>query len=329
MLLYFQGSSATCPVCRKNARIRRLLCVPLTSPEHILQAVTQQTSASTIQLLRSILDPNYENQHNLSTSEDQSCNRQLYSDQANNRLNGILLHYHENIRRILDLANEAQEIIQQSALVSMEITFIEEYQELLYQTAPETQLPYLPSSTYNHHLNPPYSPARRPFRQRMARSAPSEQRMPNTSGLMNILAGLERIFLLPQPLNIRRRRRMRHPGSAQRQCISLKVFGSDAVRVPTYFFHAPTDDCHHSGKFYLEHLDSSSPDCLTAHRYVMCSPPIEKQDDPQIADIDSDTEENRDQVRVEPRDRSSEVNDAGNVFSESSVPLSEQPSDTR
>ena len=239
------------------------------------------------------------------------------------------MHYHENIRRIQDLANEAQEIIQQSALVSMEITFIEEYQELLYPTVPETQLPYLPPSTYDHHLNPPNSPARRPFRQRTARSAPSEQQLLNTSGLMNILAGVERIFLLSHPLNIRRRRRMRHPGSAQRQCISLNVFGSDAGRVPTYFFHAPTEDCHHNGKFYLEHLDSSSPDCLTAHRYVMCSPSIEKQDDPQNTDTDSDTDENGDQVRVEPRDRSSEVNDAGNVFSESSVPLSEQPSDTR
>ena len=143
---------------------------------------------------------------------------------------------------------------------------------------------------------------------------------------MDILAGVERILPLPQPRNICR---MRHPGSAQRQCISLKVFGSDAGRVLTYFFHAPTEDCHHSGKFYLEHLDSSSPDCLTAHRYMMCSPSIEKQDDPQNADIDSEAEENGDQMRVEPRDRSSEVNDAGNVFSESSVPLSEQPSDTR
>ena len=291
MLLYFQGS-ATCPVCRKNARIRRLLCFPLTSPEHILQAVTQQTSASTIQLLRSILDPNYENQNNLRTSEDQSCNRQLYADLENNRLDGILLHYHENMRRILELANEAQEIIQQTALVSMEITFIEEYQELLYLTAPETQLPYRPSSTYNHHLDPPHNPARRPLRQRRPRSAPSEQRMPNTSGPMNILAGLERILLLPRPWNIRLRRRMRHPGSAQRQCISLKLFGSDAGRVLTYFFHAPTEECHHNGKFYLEHLDSSTPDCLTAHRYVMCSPSIEKQDDPQIADIDIEAGEN-------------------------------------
>ena len=316
-----------------------------------------------------MLDPNYENLHDLRTSEDQSCNRQLYSDREPNRFIGILLHlnflenslnpimsshnnvlteiseiisqltehlsdatmedYHENIRRILDLANQTQEIIQLSALVSSENTFIDEHQDLLYPTAPETRLPSLPSSTNNHHLNPPYSPARRPFRQRRARSAPSEQQLPNTSGPMDILAGVERIFPLPLPWNIRRRRRMRHPGSAQRQCISLKVFGSDAVLVLTYFFHAPTEDCQHSWKFYLEHLDSSSPDCLTAHRYMMCSPSIEKRDDPQIADTDSEPEENGDQVRVEPRDRSSEVNDAGNVFSESSVPLSEQPSDTR
>ena len=223
----FQGSSATCPVCRKNARIRQLLCFPLTSPEHILQAFTQQTSASTIQLLRSMLDPNYESQHNLRTSEDQSHNRQLYADQENNRLSGILLHpnfleyslsammsshnnvhtdisetissitehlsdptledYHENIRTILDLTNETQEIIHQSALVSIEIIFIEEYQALLYQAAPETQLPFLPPSTHNHHINPPHSPVRCPFRQRTARSAPSEQQLPNTSGLRTFL----------------------------------------------------------------------------------------------------------------------------------------------
>ena len=316
-----------------------------------------------------MLDPNYENLHDLRTSEDQSCNRQLYSDREPNRFIGVLLHlsflenslspimnshnnvhtdisetisqltehlsdptmedYHENIRRILDLANQTQDIIQLSALVSRANTLIDEYQEILYQAAPETRLPFLPPSTYNHHLNTPYIPARRHFRQRRARSAPSEQQLPNTSGPMDILAGVERILPLPQPWNIRRRRRMRHPGSAQRQCISLKVFGSDAVRVPTYFFHAPTEHCHHSGKFYLEHLDSSSPDCLTAHRYVMCSPSIEKQDDPQSADTDNEAEENGNQVRVEPHDRSSEVNDAGNVFSESSVPLSEQSSDTR
>ena len=277
-----------------------------------------------------MLDPNYESQHNLRTSEDQSQNRQLNADQENNRLSDNLLHpnfleylfnammnshnhvhtnisetispltehlsdptledYHENNRTILDLANETQEIIHQSALVSMEITFIEEYQGLLYQTAPEPQLPFLPPSTHNQHFNPLHSPTRRPFRQRRARSAPSEQQLPNTSRPMDILAGVERVFLLPQPWNIIRRRRMRHPGSAQRQCISLKVFGSDAVRVPTYFFHAPTGDCHHGGKFYLEHLDSSSPDCLIAHRYVMCSPSIEKQDDPQNTNTDCDTE---------------------------------------
>ena len=77
------------------------------------------------------------------------------------------------------------------------------------------------------------------------------------------------------------RRRPRHRIREERQCFSLKVYGSDACRLLTYFFHAPTEDCHHDGNSYLQHLDSSSTECITGHRYFICTPLTDYLDLPQ------------------------------------------------
>ena len=70
--MIFQESSSTCPVCRKNARIRQILCFPVSSTEQTVQLpITPQTSTSTIQLLRIILEPKDENHKNVSPPRNQ------------------------------------------------------------------------------------------------------------------------------------------------------------------------------------------------------------------------------------------------------------------
>ena len=282
----FQDSSATCPVCRRNARIRHVLCYRLTSPEQMTNAAAHLTSASAILLLKSVLEPKFENsKKNVSAETTIHHQDRNSSEEINHAVNFTLQInvvdpnmeiFHRKVQAIFSLANDPHDMSTQYEQISMEFSFAKQYLELLNKSSPEPQHTYPPP--YHYYNN--YNVFHHGSGQRLFHSVDSEESFHDTLSPMQTVATVEHSILLLHSRNIRRLRRQRQMENATRRCISVEVHGSYTDQVFKYLFHAPTEDCRHNGHFYLEHLDSSSNECMTAQRYIVCAPLVESQGTP-------------------------------------------------
>ena len=147
---------------------------------------------------------------------------------------------------------------------------------MLCKSSPERQLPYLiPILYYNN-----YNVFHQVPEQRLIHTDIREETFPDSRSPMLTVTTVEHPIFHSHSRYVRRLRRQRQMENATHHCISVEVYGSYTNQVLTYLFHVPTEDCRHNGHFSLDQLDSSSNECMTAQRHIVCAPLVESQGTP-------------------------------------------------
>ena len=318
----------------------------------MLQGVVRQTNATMFHLLRSILEPNIDNQYAMSITENVCFNEQYHFAQLFIREMDINLqpnflqnsinvmrcqrlnakyeisnefasiaaeafdlrfeHSHENKLALSMLRNWAQEIIQQNDEVLNEISLVEQHLDELSKTKPEIYVTYIPPFFFSQDLR--NSLMRRIFRQSKNPSFSGRDSATNITAQARIPPS---DFVSLEQMNINQHGEKLHQENEINNCKSLKIYECDSGQVLTYYFHPPTTNCYHREQFYLKHLDSSSDDRLKGHRYIMCRALpryVDATERSVQSNTDTSTGENIVHVTDESLDALSENNDFGHLF---------------